>query len=202
MTFFQNIAIVWYRMFDSTGFLFDFASSFKLRIMRFFFYASFPSFIYIGMFLLGSMINLNVLFSEDEILITLAQTIGRYTVYSATLIAALMVTYESVLNVDMEEKYHQYLQHISLLKREKRQWWRLRNMYFAYRILLYTFTFMLVVNIAQMAMLSMPLPYQTDMTEFKEEYKTLLNYVISIYLIILVIVEYFARRNRRKRDEN
>ncbi|OGS70800.1 MAG: hypothetical protein A3F91_09815 [Flavobacteria bacterium RIFCSPLOWO2_12_FULL_35_11] len=129
LTISQKIAFFWYRVFDSSGFLFNMLKDIG-KPFRFLFYISFPLFFFAFLFSLFLAIkSLYPNMASSTILISS----GNFFIGVALLPTLFLVLYESLYNSDMTNLRKELLKY----KAAKKERWRLRNMGFAVRGVIY-----------------------------------------------------------------
>ena len=201
MNFFQKTAIWWYRTFDATGILFDIISK-SSKAMRYFIYFIFPISLYFVMSFLGSLVDLqhSNLFLEYPVVVSLIILFGKASLILAPLFAALIFSYESILNLNVQAIIKEKKEQEQYKKTHKLQWWRLRNMGQFKRIFVYLFFYFIIVNMAQIfALGAVSQSLNVNINEVKQAFQTLITWITIFYIAIVMLLDYLASQKRKKR---
>ena len=195
LNFTQKIAVKWYQTFDTTGLIFGMLQELKIYI-RFAFYAGLPLFIVFTLNYLGTLLpldnyGLNGLYS----FITYATAAG----------ASIVVFYESIFKLDIKAIIAQKKEEKERIKREKLQFWRLRNMNIFVRILIYILIYFFIVNFLQITAIAAffntyanPTPQDIQMLE--KSFNELLKWVSISYIFSFLTLAFFVQKIRRGRQ--
>src|SRR3989338_7638333 len=136
----QKIALKWYQTFDTTGLIFGMLQQLNIYI-RFAFYAGLPLFTLFALNYLSGLLPLDKYgLNGLYIFITYTTAIG----------ASLVVLYESIFKLDVKSIIQEKKEEKARIKKEKLQWWRLRNMHIFTRVALYILIYFFMVNFLQM----------------------------------------------------
>lgn len=155
----QKIAYAWYRMFDSSGFIFKLLAG-QHFIVRFFIYILLPISFYFIMAGAGTAISkYSPQYAEGYF-----EVFGTALLYSGTFFTALLSTYESIIYIDSSKIQKSFLRKQNTQKQEQ---WRLRNMHYLVRALIYAslwFFDVLIIYIVIIGFVidNMPLPHILD----------------------------------------
>ena len=201
MNFFQKTAIWWYRTFDATGILFDIISK-SSKAMRYFIYLIFPISLYLIMNLIGSLVDLqhSSLFLEYPVIVTFIMLFGKASLILAPFFAALIFSYESILNLNIQAILKEKKEQEQYKKTHKLQWWRLRNMGQIKRIFVYLFFYFIILQLAQIFVLGAVANAQNvNIDEIKQAFQTLMTWITIIYIAIVMLLDYLASQKRKKR---
>ena len=110
--------------------------------------------------------------------------------------------YESLYssNFDVDSHFQKLKQKREFIKINKLEKWRLRNMYWFIRILLYATIWALLFHILQFLMINLFFQYENLTKEiyiaFLMDLITATIYLTVIYIISVSILDYFVRKNR------
>jgi hypothetical protein len=132
--------------------------------------------------------------------------VGNIIYYGILLGAGLIFTLESVYKLDVAQVLSDIKAKKKFIKQNKLQFWRLRNMHFFFRILIYFVFFMLCLFIVQMSALAMfadifasakntPETHQ-QIALFMHEYERFSRWFTFIYIIGVLFLDYFVHKKR------
>ena len=185
----QKIAIKWLTLIDSNQALLLLLRPLHVTL-RVLFYT---------LLIAGTFVILNVALSfveltrELSLLIALIPTIG----------VSFIIFYEAIFSLNIQEILKARKEKEQFIKTNKLQKWRLRNMSFWVRIILYLILYIILQQFLQIASMvafleSVTAPTQTQISEFINEFQTLLKYVTVTYVLILGSLEYFINQRKAK----
>jgi hypothetical protein len=189
MNFAQKLGLFFYETIDRTGFLYASLKS----VHRFYRYGFYLMFLLCCYVLNTQVINLN----ENPLFAPLLN--GANIFILAYL--SLMICYESLFDVDVVAILEEKKKKREYVKWHKLEWWRLRNMNMFYRFMFYIFLYAVLQQIIIFnALLSVQ-----NISFSKSEYelflsgiKQFLHYFTFSYLMVFLVIEYFAGKNRKK----
>ena len=201
MNFLQKTAIWWYRTFDATGILFDIISK-SSKAMRYFIYLIFPISLYFVMDFLGNLVDLqhSSLFLDYPIVVSLIILFGKTSLILAPLFAAMIFSYESILNLNIQAILKEKKEQEEYKKTHKLQWWRLRNMGQVKRIFVYLFFYFIILQLAQIFVLgAVSQSSNVNINEVKQAFQTLMTWITIFYIAIVMLLDYLASQKRKER---
>ena len=185
----QKIAIKWLTLIDSNQAFFLLLKPLHVSLRAIFY----------TLLIAGTFVILNVALSfveltrELSLLIALIPTIG----------VSFIIFYEAIFSLNIQEILKARKEKEQFIKAQKLQKWRLRNMSFWVRIILYLILYIILQQFLQIASMvafleSVTAPTQTQIAEFINEFQTLLKYVTVTYVLILGSLEYFINQRKAK----
>lgn len=185
----QTIAIKWLTIIDSNQAFFLLLKPLHVSLRAIFY----------TLLIAGTFVILNVALSfveltrELSLLIALIPTIG----------VSFIIFYEAIFSLNIQEILKARKEKEQFIKTNKLQKWRLRNMSFWVRIILYLILYIILQQFLQIASMvafleSVTAPTQTQIAEFINEFQTLLKYVTVTYVLILGSLEYFINQRKAK----
>ncbi len=185
----QKIAIKWLTLIDSNQAFFLLLKPLHVSLRAIFY----------TLLIAGTFVILNVALSfveltrELSLLIALIPTIG----------VSFIIFYETIFSINVQEILKARKEKEQFIKAQKLQKWRLRNMSFWVRIILYLILYIILQQFLQIASMvafleSVTAPTQTQISEFINEFQTLLKYVTVTYVLILGSLEYFINQRKAK----
>lgn len=195
----QKIALWWYRVIDSTGYIYTLVKSIHVSL-RILFYSAFVVSIFFTLKISGAIIQLEN-YSIPVLLVPLLKVFGIVILYGSVILSALIVSYESILNIDVKKEQQTIKDKKQHIKQNHLQWYRLRNMNLFFRILVYLLIYLIstyilnVISIAAYYDIQSSMPFET----FFEEFKTIFIYYIVSYVVLIVTLEYLARKKIKAR---
>ena len=185
----QKIAIKWLTLIDSNQAFFLLLKPLHVSLRAIFY----------TLLIAGTFVILNVALSfveltrELSLLIALIPTIG----------VSFIIFYEAIFSLNIQEILKARKEKEQFIKTNKLQKWRLRNMSFWVRIILYLILYIILQQFLQIASMvafleSVTAPTQTQIAEFINEFQTLLQYSTVAYVLILGSLEYFINQRKAK----
>lgn len=198
-----TLGLWWLSTFDKSQFLYK-----SLKILpvylRYFFYVSLITALYFTITKLGAVINIRSYASIPIFIQSLLTLIGFGIKVLTILFTIGIVNYENLYssNFDVDKHLEQQKQKKQYIKENKLEKWRLKNMHWFIRVLLYTtiwcFLYLVLEDILISAFFSV---YQAPSKEiyirFLYDYDFIIKCFTSIYVILVSILDYFVRKNRR-----
>jgi len=194
----QKLAIFFYKTIDKNGFLYLSLQSLNVYL-RFAFYAGLIVSLYLFLIFIGGFIHFeNYDISQNTII--LFNFLGTCTTYFSVVFTSVIITYESIYNIDLKAVFQQQKEKQEFIKNNKLEWYRLRNMPFIFRalfyIVIYMFIYMLLSFSAMAAMIDTTTFNAKNINQFIAEFE----YMIQIYSLVFVVsaltIDYFASKNR------
>lgn len=200
----RNIGITlglwWLSTFDKSQFLFKSLKTIPVYF-RYFFYISLTVALYFTITKLGAIIDIKS-YSIPVFIQSLLTLIG-FGIKALSIIFTIGIcNYESLYssNFDVDSHFQELKQKREFIKINKLEKWRLRNMYWFIRILLYATIWALLFHILQFLMINLFFQYENLTKEiyiaFLMDLITATIYLTVIYIISVSILDYFVRKNR------
>ncbi|AFL69597.1 hypothetical protein [Sulfurospirillum barnesii] len=189
LTITQKIAIKWLTTIDSNQAIYLLLKPLHVTL-RVLFYALLIG----GTFFISKFgLSLTELTKDVSLAIALIPTIG----------VSFIVFYESIFSLNVPEILKEKREQKQFIKATKAQWWRLRNMKFWVRIILYLFIYIFIQQFLQIASMvaffeTVQAPTQAHINEFINQFQTLLKYFTVAYILMLGTMEYFINKRKAK----
>lgn len=185
----QKIAIKWLTLIDSNQAFFLLLKPLHVSLRAIFY----------TLLIAGTFVILNVALSLVELtkdlslLIALIPTIG----------VSFIIFYEAIFSLDIQEILKARKEKEQFIKAQKLQKWRLRNMSFWVRIILYLIFYIILQQFLQIASMvaffeTVPQPTQAQINEFINQFQTILKYATVTYILMLGTLEYLITRRKAK----
>lgn len=206
LNFPQKIGYFWFRLFDPSGYIFYLLKD-RLVVIRWAFYAIFVfGFFGISYFLFKIQL-VNYLIRYDPAVANLLGSALFVSVFSSSLFLPL---YESLYKFDL----HDLNNRKNIIKREKAQWWRFRNMRVYSRFSIYFIIWFFGVQIVYWQALLYfaelhPIAFapgggvihfssSAEMEKFSALFSTFVNGSVTLWsLLVLVLIAFFEYRVRK-----
>ncbi len=204
----KNIGITlglwWISTFDKSQFLFKSLRTLPVYL-RYLFYVSLITALYFTIVKLGTMIDIRSYTSIPVFIQSLLILIGLGIKILSILFTIGIVNYESLYssNFDVDSHLQEQKQKKEFIKINKLEKWRLRNLHGLLRILVYlgvwAFSYLIIEDILINAFFNVYglNPSKEIYIKFLYEFDFTIKFFTAIYLIIVVILDYFVRKNRR-----
>jgi len=185
----QKIAIKWLTVIDSNQALFLLLKPLHLTL-RVIFYT-----LLIGGTFLVSIFGLS--------LVELTRDVSLYLALIPTTGISFVLFYEAIFSLNLQDILQARKEQEKYIKALKLQKWRLRNMSFWVRIILYLFIYIILQQFIQIASIvafftSMQVPTQAQTMQFVHEFQILIKWFTVSYVAILGILEYFMAKRKAK----
>lgn len=199
-----KFAIYYLLIFDKSKFIY-FSLSKLNTFLRWIFYFAITFTLWQIVELSTSFINLDK-YSLSLLLNNLITVIGVSFKIMLILFMFGLTSYESLFsnNVNVDDVDDYIFEHnlkLQKIKEGKLQWWRLRNRGLFVRVLIYLTFWAFLFHALQFLMINLFFRYENLTKEiyiaFLMNLITATIYLTVIYLILVSILDYFARRNRR-----
>ncbi len=199
-----KFAIYYLLIFDKSKFIY-FSLSKLNTFLRWIFYFAITFTLWQIVELSTSFINLDK-YSLSLLLTNLITVIGVGFKIMLILFMFGLTSYESLFsnNVNVDDVDDYIFEHnlkLQKIKEGKLQWWRLRNRGLFVRVLIYLTFWAFLFHALQFLMINLFFRYENLTKEiyiaFLMNLITATIYLTVIYLILVSILDYFARRNRR-----
>lgn len=196
-----KIAILWLITFDKSRFIYYSLRNISV-FLRWIFYFAITLTLWQTVELSTSFINLDK-YSLSLLLINLITVIG--VIFKIILIIFMfgLTSYESLFsnNVNVDNYIFEHDLKLQKIKEGKLEWWRLRNRGLFVRVLIYLTFWAFLFHALQFLMINLFFRYENLTKEiyiaFLMDLITATIYLTVIYIIIVSILDYFVRKNRR-----
>lgn len=196
-----KIAILWLITFDKSRFIYYSLRNISV-FLRWIFYFAITFTLWQTVELSTSFINLDK-YSLSLLLINLITVIG--VIFKIILIIFMfgLTSYESLFsnNVNVDNYIFEHDLKLQKIKEGKLEWWRLRNRGLFVRILIYLTFWVFLFHALQFLMINLFFQYENLTKEiyiaFLMDLITATIYLTIIYIILVSILDYFVRKNRR-----
>lgn len=198
-----TLGLWWLSTFDKSQFLFKSLKTIPVYF-RYFFYVSLTVALYFAITELGTIINVRSysipIFIQSLLILT------GFGVKLLTILFTIgIVNYESLYsnNFDVDKHLAQQKQKKQFIKENKLEKWRLKNMHWLIRVLLYTtiwcFLYLLLEDILISTFFNVygSNPPKEIYIRFLYDYDFIIKCFTGIYIILVSILDYFVRKNRR-----
>lgn len=192
LTIAQKIGIKWLATIDSNTALYLLLKPLHPALRAFFY-----SVLIVGTFII-SKVGLSFLdLLNSTTYIALIPTFG----------VAGIIFYESLFKLEIEDVLKDILKEKReknlFIKTNKLQKWRLRNMPWLIRFFLYFCLFVFLQQFIQLASVfaflsTATIPMETQTTQFLTELQAVMKYFMIGYIVVIVMLEIFVKRNKRK----
>ena len=196
-----TLGLWWLSTFDKSQFLFKSLKTIPVYF-RYFFYILLTVALYFTITKLGANIYIKS-YSIPVFIQSLLILIGFGIKVLTILFTIGIVNYESLYssNFDVDSHFQELKQKREFIKINKLEKWRLRNMYWFIRILLYATIWAFLFHALQFLMINLFFRYENLTKEiyiaFLMDLITATIYLTVIYIILVSILDYFVRKNRR-----
>ena len=185
----QTIAIKWLTIIDSNQAFFLLLKPLHVSLRAIFY----------TLLIAGTFVILNVALSfveltrELSLLIALIPTIG----------VSFIIFYEAIFSLNIQEILKARKEKEQFIKTNKLQKWRLRNMSFWVRIILYLAVYIILQQFLQITSMvaffeTVSQPTQAQINEFINQFQTILKYATVTYILMLGTLEYFINQRKAK----
>lgn len=191
MNILQHIALKWYKTIDgANGTLYNMLKELHISI-RVIFYISLPLIILFSFKAGEQVLPLNGFEALYNI-------IGYLTAFGASLV----FTYESIYNLNVRAILEHQKTTQDYIKKNKLQKWRLRNMSYIKRILVYIVSYILLISMLQFFISvafiqTYPSPTIQQLEMLNASYNEFLGYLSICFITIALILEYFTHQKQR-----
>ena len=130
--------------------------------------------------------------------------LGYIILYAVPLLCLVYSSYESIYDLDIEKILDEQKAKQSQIIANKKQWWRLRNMHYVFRVLLYISLYLILLNVLNLfAFISIAEIYQNPSQKLVQEvvsdYESLIQWFTFLYAMSIVVLDtsvYYTRKNR------
>lgn len=203
----RNIGITlglwWLSTFDKSQFLFKSLKTIPVYF-RYFFYISLTVALYFTITKLGA--NIDIKSYSIPVFIQSLLTLIGFGIKALSIIFTIGIcNYESLYsgNFDVDSHFQELKQKKEFIKINKLEKWRLKNMHWFIRVLLYTtiwcFLYLLLEDILVSSFFNVygSNPSKEIYIKFLYDYDYVIKWFTSIYVILVSILDYFVRKNRR-----
>ncbi len=198
----QKLGLLWLTTFDRSQFLFK-----SLKSVSFIYRYSFYILITVSLWFLiekvGVMIDIRTYDSIPVFAQTLIIFSGLFIKYASIILVTALASYEAIYDFDVDKYLEELKTKKQFIKDNKLQKWRLRNMNIFFRVLVYLglwcFLYLLLEDILISAFFDIygHNPTKEIYIKFLIDYDLTIKYFTGIYLITIMILDFFVRKNRR-----
>ncbi len=198
----QKLGLLWLTTFDRSQFLYK-----SLKSVSFIYRYSFYILITVSLWFLiekvGVMIDIRAYDSIPIFAQTLIIFCGLFIKYASIIFVMALANYEAIYNFDVDKYLEELKSKKQFIKDNKLQKWRLRNMHIFFRILAYIglwcFLYLLLEDILISAFFDIygHNPTKEIYIKFLIDYDLTIKYFTGIYLITIMILDFFIRKNRK-----
>lgn len=200
-----TLGLWWLSTFDKSQFLFKSLKTIPVYF-RYCFYILLTVSLYFTITKLGTTIDVRS-YSIPVFIQSLLILIGFGIKILSIVFTIGIVNYESLYssNFDVDKHLEQQKQKKQYIKENKLQKLRLRNMHWAIRVLLYLavccFLYLVIEDILINAFFNVygSNPSKEIYIKFLYDYDFIIKCFIGIYLILVLILDYFVRKNRKSK---
>lgn len=201
-----TLGLWWISTFDKSQFLFKSLKILPIYI-RYLFYILLVTTLYFTITKLGAIIDVRSYTSIPVFIQSLLILIGLGIKILSILFTIGIVNYESLYssNFDIASHLQVQKQKKEFIKINKLEKWRLRNMHWAIRVLLYgtiwCFLYLVIEDILISAFFNVYgfNPPKEIYIKFLYEFDFTIKFFTAIYLILVVILDYFVRKNQKSK---
>lgn len=201
-----TLGLWWISTFDKSQFLFKSLKILPIYI-RYLFYILLVTTLYFTITKLETIIDVRSYTSIPIFIQSLLILIG-FGIKALSIIFTMgIVNYESLYssNFDVDSHLEQQKEKKQYIKENKLQKWRLRNMHGLLRILVYlgvwSFSYLIIEDILINAFFNVYglNPSKEIYIKFIYDYDFTIKFFTAIYLILVVILDYFVRKRKNRR---
>ncbi|PHQ92621.1 MAG: hypothetical protein COB42_00415 [Sulfurimonas sp.] len=199
LNYIQKIALCYLSLVDKNRWIFGILKTLNLPL-RMFFYIGLPISSYVVLILIGNaIINSGNPFYQLDIVIYLSNII----LYAVPGLCLLYLSFESIYNLDFEKIIAEEQEKKKQIIKCKKQLWRLRNLHYSYRVVLYLTVYISLLNIIKYyALLAIFETYQNpseqQLIQINNEYTILLSSFTFLYAMVIVILDTSVYYKRKK----
>lgn len=204
MTLTPKIGFWWYQTFDSSGFLFNSLKQLH-KSYRYLFYIALCTSLYFFIKFVGSYINLNDYRELSDGIKSILNICGQLLLFITVFFTTGIFSYESLFHLNLKHLTVKYKLKNQYIKENKLQYWRLRNMKWWIRILVYLgawcFTYLIIEQASISAFLNV---YEGKVnediyTQFLYAYNLFVKQFTIGFLIITFLLDFLVRKNIKAR---
>lgn len=198
----QKLGLLWLTTFDRSQFLFK-----SLKSVNFIYRYSFYILITVSLWFLiekvGVMIDIRTYDSIPVFAQTLIIFCGLFIKYASIIFVTALASYEAIYDFDVDKYLEELKTKKQFIKDNKLQKWRLRNMHIFFRVLVYIglwcFLYLIIEDILISAFFDVygHNPSKEIYIKFLIDYDLSIKYFTGIYLITIMILDFFVRKNRK-----
>lgn len=185
----QKIAIKWLTLIDSNQAFFLLLKPLHVSLRAIFY----------TLLIAGTFVILNVVLSFIELTRELSLSIALIP----TVGVSFIIFYEAIFSLNIQEILKARKEKEQFIKTNKLQKWRLRNMSFWVRIILYLTLYIILQQFLQITSMvaffeTVSQPTQAQINEFINQFQTILKYATVTYILMLGTLEYFINQRKAK----
>jgi len=197
MSISQKIGIWLYRNIDK-GFIYQILKDLHKNI-RYIFYIFLPTSSFLIMNFLANTIDITKYEEKNIIFALFVVFCIKITIAGVTSILSLFWTYESLFNINIEQKIKEQKEKKRFIKKNKLQWWRLRNMHILVRFLIYLLVSYITIIYIKIIAFASFIENSTGINLFANNFELLMKYTTVSLILIVLVVEFLVRKNIKKR---
>ncbi len=208
MNFTQRLAITWLTIFDKSMFIYYMLRSVNQWVRYGFYLLLVFSFVFV-IEKAGQIIDIRSYDSIPVFAQSLLLFCGLFVKWLSIVFIVGVAAYEALYssNFDIEKYLKEYKSKQDFIKLNKLEKWRLRNMHFVFRTFIYLGMYFFIYLFLEDILISAFLDYYNNQPS-KEAYIRFLYdfniFMISysiIFIVLILILDYFVRKNKRRRHE-
>lgn len=198
----QKLGLLWLTTFDRSQFLFK-----SLKSVSFIYRYTFYILITVSLWFLIEKVRVIIDVRAYDSIPVFAQTLiifcGLFIKYASIIFVMALASYEAIYDFDVDKYLKELKTKKQFIKKSKLQKWRLRNMHIFFRVLFYIgvwcFLYLLLEDILISAFFDIygHNPTKEIYIKFLIDYDLAIKYFTGIYLITIMILDFFVRKNRK-----
>lgn len=197
----KAIAFLWLTTFDKSCFIYKSLKTMHISY-RFVFYSALSLSLYFTLEYLVSFISFAD-YNFPYFITRLALAIMSFIKFLSILFTIGIFAYEFIYDVDIDKYLHEQKEKEDLIKKNKKQFWRLRNMNILLRTLIYLGGWSFMYLTAETLLVSsfsalFPNPTKEDYLVFVYEYDLTIKILTIGYFAIALVVDYYVRKQIKK----
>lgn len=196
MKYIQNIALSWHSTFDNNSFILN-----NLKVLnknvRFAFYIFLILAFYISLVFFK---NYGLSFIDNAPFKIILDSFLSFIIYVVTFATSLIVSYESIIDVDSDALIKAKKDKKQYIKDNKLQKWRLRNMNIFFRILIYLLVYFILVQMSMFFGVNGFMSEfgagatQEQFNSFIASFDNFIKYFTFVYVIIVLFIDYRVKK--------
>ncbi len=198
----QKLGLLWLTTFDRSQFLYK-----SLKSVSFIYRYSFYILITVSLWFLIEKVGVMIDIRDYDSIPVFAQTLiifcGLFIKYTSIIFVTALASYEAIYDFDVDKYLEELKTKKQFIKDNKLQKYRLRNMNIFFRILAYIglwcFLYLLLEDILISAFFDIygHNPTKEIYIKFLIDYDLTIKYFTGMYLITIMILDFFVRKNRK-----
>jgi len=198
----QKLGLLWLTTFDRSQFLYK-----SLKSVSFIYRYSFYILITVSLWFLIEKVAVMIDIRSYSYVPLFAQNLivfsGLFIKYASIIFVMALASYEAIYDFDVDKYLEELKTKKQFIKDNKLQRWRLRNMNIFFRALIYLglwcFLYLLLEDILISAFFDIygHNPSKEIYIKFLIDYDLTIKYFTGMYLITIMILDFFVRKNRK-----